>query len=50
MKLSLDLLRENIEKRIEKVLEENNVGGGAVIVEYEGETVYRSFFGKVSPE
>ncbi len=50
VKLSLELLRENLEKRMAKDLEENNVGGGAVIVEYEGETVYRSFFGKVSPE
>lgn len=47
--LNADCLRANIEGRIAKDLEENNVSGVSLIVKQNGETVYRNCFGTTVP-
>ena len=45
MILDRELLAKNIEKRAERDLLENNIGGAAVAVYQGGEEVYKNFFG-----
>lgn len=47
--LNADLLRANIESRMAKDMEENNVSGVSLLVKQNGETVYRNCFGTTVP-